>query len=154
MFFRDGLTLFVFEFILWFLIVSSNAAPANVTDIIEIPELLRTERAERLLLQKELDSLTDKFTILESSLHMQRDGGKLYFILNMKKSSRNYAKRFSSVCFLKFGSLHYNRPKCVNSLLFVFASCSRMNWFVFDAQTEWYSYIALFRQLQYPYFKC
>ena len=71
------LALFLLGFILGFMSVSCKAAPANVTDIVDLPDLLRTERAERLRLQTELDSLTTKFTELEGTLHMQRDGGKV-----------------------------------------------------------------------------
>lgn len=61
---------------LFFTIFSSQAAPANITDVADVSALLQTERAERLRLQNELSSLTDKFNALEGSLHMQRDRGK------------------------------------------------------------------------------
>ena len=76
--------------------VSCKAAPANVTDIVDLPDLLRTERAERLRLQTELDSLTGKFTELEGTLHMQRDGGKVYHTmkyLNYKLKGKLSVKR-------------------------------------------------------------
>ena len=55
------------------------AAPANVSDVGDVKslqELLNLERAERLRLQTELDSLSEKFSTLESNFHMQRDRGK------------------------------------------------------------------------------
>lgn len=56
------------------------AAPGNVSDVgdvISLQESLNLERAERLRLQTELDSLSEKFSALESNFHMQRDRGWL-----------------------------------------------------------------------------
>ena len=54
-----------------FIVSVTNAAPANVSDV---NELLQVERAERIRLQDEVNTLEDKLSEIDN--RMQRDAGK------------------------------------------------------------------------------